>query len=51
MWRAMNMGYRHELLDFYAPTKALFNLQVPVIEELETNFRRRRRKFSHGRGD
>ena len=36
-------GYRHGLLDFHAPSKALLNLQEPVTKGLKTNFRRRRR--------
>jgi hypothetical protein len=34
------------LLNFYAPTKALVNIQVPVTKGLETGFRRRRRLVS-----
>jgi hypothetical protein len=30
------------ILDFHVPTKALLNLQVPVIEGLKTGLRRRR---------
>ena len=30
-------------LDFHVVTTTLFNLQVPVIEGLKTNFKRRRR--------
>jgi hypothetical protein len=35
-------GYGHGLLNFNAPTKIIFNLQVPVIEGSKTDFRRRR---------
>ena len=36
-------GREHGLLDFHAPTKALFNLQVSVTEGLNAGFVMRRR--------
>jgi hypothetical protein len=38
-------GRGHMELDFHAPTKALFNLQVPATDGLKTSFRRRKRKM------
>jgi hypothetical protein len=36
-------GHEDGPLDFHAPIKALFNLQVPVTEGSKTSFRKRRR--------
>ena len=38
-------GCDHGLLDFHAPTKSLFNLQMPVTEGLKTGFKKKRRRL------
>ena len=49
MRRVVDVG--HDSLDFHAPTKALFNLQVPLTDQgLKTGFKKRRR-FLFGGGD
>ena len=44
MWRVVDKGR------FHAPTKTLFDLQVPITKRLNTGLKRRRRRLVGGPG-